>query len=471
MGKKERFYVDIMAMNPEVTGSCNLVIIKLPNFETIRFIVDCGLFQEREYDDFNKSLPFNPENIEFCLITHNHVDHTGRLPLLVKKGFYKKIYTTETTSKLLPYALNDSVKVLRDVAKRNNSRCLYENSDVERTLKLVETAKFNETFTINEHVKATFLNNGHLIGAAMILLQISYPECDDINLLFTGDYNNKNMFFDVNPIPEWILNLPITVIQESTYGDMDSSEIEPCFKENIIQCINTGGTVVTPIFSLGRSQEILYELKCMQDSEKLNSDIPIYFDGNLAIKYTILYLKDGLDIRDDMKNFLPNNLRIVDSSNRENVLEDKSTKIILTTSGMGSYGPAQVYIPEYMSRKNSLIHFTGYTAEGTLGYRLKMALPGENVEIGGLIIKKTAMVEYTTEYSAHAKADEMINFLKQFKKLKLVLVNHGEMKTKEIFANRIVEEVNPKRVGILGREYFFRVCPYGLVKTLSSKFE
>ena len=471
MGKKERFYADVMAMHPEVTGSCNLVIAKFPNNETIRFVVDCGLFQEKEYEELNSTLSFNAENVDFCLVTHNHVDHTGRLPFMAKKGFFKQIYATETTCKLLPLALNDSLKVLQDVSKRKNKKCLYNEGDVDRTLSLLKPCKFNETVEICDNVKVTFLNNGHLIGAAIILVQISYPGCDDINLLFTGDYNNKNMFFDVNPIPEWILNLPLTVIQESTYGNMDTTGIHKCFKENILKCISNGGTVVTPVFSLGRSQEILYELKCMQDEGALSKDIPIYFDGKLAIKYTDLFINDGLDIKEDMRNFLPEKLITVNKSSRSEVLEDTERKIILTTSGMGSYGPAQVYIPEYITRENALIHFTGYTAEGTLGNRLKNTESGENVEVGGLITKKMAKVEYTTEYSAHAKADEMITFLNQFRNLKLILVNHGESEVKNTFANRIVKEVKTKRVGLLGREFFFRVNPYGLVKTLSTKFD
>lgn len=384
MGKKCRFYVDIMAMHEEVTGSCNLAIVKFPNGETLRFVTDCGLFQERKYDELNNALPFDPEKVDFCLITHTHVDHIGRLPYMVKKGFYRPIYVTETTNKLLPLALNDSFKVLSSVSKRKNVKCLYSEADVDKTLSLLKPCRYNETIRVNDNVKITFLNNGHLVGAALILVQISYPEYEDINLLFTGDYNNKNMFFDVNPIPKWILELPLTVIQESTYGDMDSTEIKEIFKENIKKCIESDGTVLTLVFSLGR---------------------------------------------------------------------------------------AQVYIPEYISRSNTLIHFTGYTAEGTMGGKLKNAETGSMVEVGGLIAKKRANVEYTTEYSAHAKADEMIEFLKQFKNLKLVLVNHGESQTKNIFAERIVEEVDAKRVGLLGREYFFRIDSYGLVKTLSTKFQ
>ena len=471
MGKNCRFYADIMAMNEEVTGSCNLVVVKFPNGETTRFVVDCGLFQEREYEELNHVLPFYPEHIDFCLVTHVHVDHVARLPYMVKEGFFNPIYATKTTSKLLPLELSDSFKVLNHVSKRKNKKCLYSEIDVDRTLSLVRPCEFDETIDVHPNIKVTFFSNGHIVGAALILVQISYCGYEDINLLFTGDYNNKNQFFDVKPLSKWVLELPLTVIQESTYGDMDSSEIQECFKENVEKCLNNHGTVVALVFSLGRAQEILYVLKCMQEKGELSFEIPIYFDGKLAIRYTNLYIKGDLEIKEEMSDFLPKNLIFVDKANRGDVLEDKKTKIIVTTSGMGSYGPAQVYIPEYISRGKALIQFTGFTAEGTLGSRLKNTKIGEFAEVGGMITKKNADVEYTTEFSAHAKADVMIDFLKQFENLRLVLVNHGESQKKKVFAERIADEVNSKRVGLLGREYFFRVDPYGLVKTLSTKFK
>lgn len=471
MGNQNRFYVDIMALHPEVTGSCNLCVVKFPNGESRRFVVDCGLFQEIEYDELNYILPFNSENIDFVLVTHNHIDHTGRLPFLVKNGFFKKIYATQSTCKLLPLALLDTHKILKDISKRQHCKCLYSEIDVCNTLDLLEQCYYNETKQVDENIKVTFLNNGHLVGAALILVQISYPGYDDINLLFTGDYNNKNMFFKVNKIPKWILELPLTVVQESTYGDMDSTQIQKCFRDNILNCLNNKGTAIVLVFSLGRAQECLYEVKNMQQKGELDINIPIYLDGNLAIKYTNLYLKDELNIDENMRDLLPENLTFVSNESRDQVLSSREKKIILTTAGMGSYGPAQVYIPEYIKRENALIQFTGFTAEGTLGHRLKSAKAGDIISVGGLMVKKQANVEYTTEFSAHAKADEMIDFLKQFERLKLVLVNHGETQTKDVFAKRIVDEVNPKMVGLLGREYFFRVNPYGLVKTLSTKFK
>lgn len=481
MGIKCRMYADIMSVHPGVTGSSNLVVTKLPNGRTIKFVVDCGMFQGEEAKKLNYkgeeagernyTLPYNPSNIDFCLITHNHIDHTGRLPFMVKKGFRGNIYTTETTSKLIKPALEDSSRVVRDIGKRNNREALYSDSDTANALTMIKPCKYYEPIQVDENIRVTFLVNGHLLGAALILVQISYPECEDINILFTGDYNNKNIFFDVPSIPEWILNLPLTIVQESTYGDMDSSSIKPCFEDNVIECLRNDGTVVAPVFSLGRSQEILYKLRCMQDRQVINPNIQIVLDGKLAIKYTNLYLNDGLDIRPDMRDFMPRNFNYVDKSNRQEVLKSRDSKIVLTTSGMGSYGPAQLYIPEYITRKSAMIHFTGYTAPDTLGGRLKSAKQGEIVPIGGMMIRKNARVEYTTEYSAHAKADEMLNFLEGFQNIRLVLLNHGDEEVKDTFAKRILDETKVSKLGILGSYYIYRVNHWGVVKTMSSKFE
>ncbi len=470
-GIRSNFYADIMSMHQEVTGSCNLVVVKFPNGETTKFMVDCGLFQEKEHYEDNDKMICKPENLEFVLITHNHIDHTGRLPFLIKKGYAGKIYTTNITADLLPLALYDSYRVLNDLAKRKNTTPLYTLANVEKTIEKALGCNFNEAVKVTPNIEVTFLKNGHLIGAAIILVKISYPGYEDINLLFTGDYNNKNLFFDVEPLPLDVRKLPLTVIQESTYGYVDSNKTEVVYEKNVLKAINEGKTVISPVFSLGRAQEILYVLKQMQKQGKLSTSIPIYFDGKLAIQYTEIFLKKKIGIKPEMVNFLPENLVYVDKTTRGSIILDRSTKIIVTTSGMGSYGPAQLYIPTFLLTKNALIHFTGYTAEESLGRTLKEAEEGEVVNIFGLSLVKRADVEYTSEYSAHAKADEMIEFLKQFDNLNLVLVNHGQSDVKETFAKRILNEIKTKYVGILGSGYLFRVSNYGLIKTMGTKFE
>lgn len=476
MGNSNRFYVDVMALHKEVTGSCILNTIKFPDGTTKKILIDCGLFQEQEYSDLNKSFPFNPDNIDYVVVTHNHVDHTGRLPLLVQQGYRGKIHMSDNTSVLIKNALIDSYKVLKKRAELANEKLLYTETDVDNTLELVCSHPFEESIWLDNNIKLTFFMNGHLPGAIVLLIQIRYRDKDDpykydnINLLYTGDYNNKNMFFDVSPIPKWVHQLPISIIQEATYGSTTSSEINYVFEENILKAIEEGKEIVIPVFSLGRSQEIMYVLKQLQDEGKLSTNIPIYFDGKLGIRYTHLYLSTALNLNDKCKNFLPENFTFVtDKSLRETILSDQKCKIILTTSGMGSYGPAQIYLPAFLKRSNALIHFTGYLAEGTLGRNILESEENSTVDIFGLQVKKKSQVKFTSEFSAHAKSDELLDFLRPFENIKMLLINHGESSTKKDYADIVINEFDPKDIGILNRDYLFRLNAYGFVKSLSAK--
>ena len=239
--------------------------------------------------------------------------------------------------------------------------------------------------------------------------------------------------------------------------------------DNVINCVSKGGTVVIPAFALGRMQEVLYKLKVLQDLGTLPLKVVIYVDGKLGIMYTEMCKNSMLGVKEEMREFLPSNVVFVDKMTRGMILQDNASKIIVTTSGMGAHGPAETYIPSYITKRNALIQFTGYVAEGTLGRELKDAPMGETVKVRGVLYKKQAEIQYTNEFSAHAKADEMISFLQRFEKLNLVLVNHGEAHVKERFARRILREVDAKNVAILG-QYFYRVNPYGLVTSKSTKF-
>ena len=471
MANKARMYLDVMALHPEVTGSCFLCVLKLPNKESVKFVVDCGLFQEEKYEEYNYSFPFEPRNIDFALVTHNHIDHTGRLPFLFRKGFNSKVYCSKQTKILLPLALNDSCKVLRDVCKRKHVSQLYTEEDVEKTMNNTVGLDFNSKTEIDPNISVTFLKNGHLVGATMILLEIHYPGEEDINVLFSGDYNNKNAFFEVDEIPEEIKQKRISLIIESTYGKMDSSEITHTFKDNLLNSVKEGKTIVIPVFSLGRSQEILLNLKELQNQNLLDENIPIFFDGKLAHLYTKIYLKAEGIIPSERTDFMPGNLTFVDSESRNSLLNTGSCKIIVTTSGMGTYGPSQVYLPYFISRQRASIIFTGYTAENTLGRTLQETLDGGYVKIGGLLVKKHADVFSTTEFSSHAKGDEIIELVKQFSNLRAVLINHGEENEKEEMAKRVMSELDLSHVGILDREYFFRIDTWGINKTLSTKFK
>jgi metallo-beta-lactamase family protein len=488
MANETRFYFDIMQAPTEVTGSFNYCTLHV-NDETIKFAVDCGMYQEKGYDEQNLSFPVNPKELDFAILTHNHVDHSGRFPYLVRKGFNNPIYTTVATSRILGKAFEDNLKVMRDTSQHSNNGPLYDEDDLLKTLSLVEPCEYLEPIVVNDHITLHFLWNGHLIGAASVLIHFRNGGGSGIWILFTGDYNNKNVFFPVPPYRSWIKQIPnLTVVCESTYGLMKSSEIEYTFENNIIKALRDGKTIVIPAFSLGRSQEILQALKDMQISYAADfKEIPVYFDGKLAFFYTKMYRKLWEEEQERIANgnphrivnfywdkveFLPKNLQYVDDKSlRNRIIEESNQKIIVTTSGMGSYGPAQTYIPAYIQRKKALIHFTGYCAEGTLGRRLKDAEIGDIVRVGGLDVEKAGNVEFTNEFTAHAKADELIEYLLQFESLDTVLINHGSNEAKAAFAKRVIREVKPKHVGRLGDGYIFRIDESGFVKQFSTEFK
>ena len=470
MGTKERFYVDIMAAQQEVTGSCILFVVKLPNDETVRFIVDCGIFQEEEYQEYNKDLLFRPEQLDFALVTHNHADHVGRLPLLFHKGYRGNIFASEDTCALLHPALDDNFKIERHNAKRNNQKALYDEGDVQETKNSLIGCKYKENYPIHPNVNVIFLQNGHLPGASSIEIEIHYSGYESIYFDVTGDYKASNKFFDVPEIPQDIRKRPVTIITESTYGDTDTTEVEYVFENNLLKAIKEEKTVIVPVYSLGRAQEILYLLKCLQKNGKLDQRIPIYYDGNLSMQYSRMYINGRLHIKEEMRDFMPKDTKWVQVEDREFLVKDTNTKIIVTTSGNGNFGPAQQYLAYYVPREDALIHFTGFTPKGTAGAELLAADGDEIVKMGGMLLHKRAQIEYTGEFSAHAKADELIERLQMFKKSNMVLVTHGSEKAKNTFAKRGVKEVDTKAVAILDREYFYRVNAYGLVKTLPTKY-
>ena len=466
MGERCKFYAYVRGLFDEVTGSNNLVIVKFPNGETIRFVVDCGLFNEPKYQEKNSKLSFDAKNIEFALLTHGHVDHCGRLPLLVKRGFDKKIYTTEDTKNLLNIILEDSFKVLYTESKFKKTKCLYSEADVDNTIKKLIGVDFQKTINVCDNIKVTFLNNGHLVGAASILVQISYPGYNDINLLFSGDYKKENAFLDSVEIPNWIKELPLTLVTESTYGKVTSDKIEKTFRNNVSTASKDGKTVLIPVFSFERCQRILYELLLMQNERLVDSNIPIYLDGKLAIKFTEIFKKGILHLKQGMENFIPQNMHYVTKNSRNAVLKGTSQKIILVTSGMGTKGIAPLYLAEYLPRKNCLIQFVGYMAEDTLGRQLQETKKGDIVTTSTFVRYKYADVEFSDEFSGHAKADELIESMGEFENLKLVLIGHGEHESKMSLRNLVEKKLKVKQLGILNSNVSYMINSYGLVKQI-----
>lgn len=486
MGRK-RLTVDFSAKHSGVSGSCIPITVNHPD-GNIRFLVDFGNYmgvEEKKCKEEKTSrnydlLDFNPGNFDFVILTHCHADHNGRLPVLYKKqekdkyqrkrkeSYSGKIFTTVDTSYMLPISMQDNEKIVRINAKHKGIKPLYTSKEVDQVLSNVVPYEFGETFypiPNRTDVKVTFFKNGHLVGAAITLVQITCRGKEEgINILFTGDYKGDNIFFDVPELPDELKRMPLYIVCESTYGASDSTQVEQVFNNNIERWLyEDKKTILILSLSLERFPTITHTLKTMQSSF-LDRSIPIYGDGGLAIKYNNLY-KYKLGIKQSMKDFLPDNFTYVCDEERKGIISSPEKKIIVATSGMGSFGPAQEYIPHLIERTDVGIHYTSYLGQDTTGYR--MVNSESEVLISSVFKRKIAEVQTTSEFSKHAKRNELLEFLAQFQNIRGIFINHGEPDVQFQFAKYCYEnlKLGENRIMLLGTGDTIRCDEYGWQKT------
>ena len=473
------------AYGQEVTGSMILQTVEFPDGRTERLLIDCGANQEPEHIWLNYLPDVNPENVDVVFLTHPHFDHIGLVPKLVRGGYNKPIYMTKAAKELVCDFWMDSSRQQENTAREMRERFpspkatkilqpLYNGEDVKKTMELCEGMRYRETREVRPGVKVTFIENAHLIGAGMILVQYSYPEAKTLNYLFTGDFKFESRFMKVPELPEWLTDKEIIMVIESTYGSTRSEEIKRCFTNNMLEAFARRQSILLGGFAQGRMQDILFDLKLLQDENSIPEEYEIWIDGSLGISTTAAYVNILTWLNPEKSDFLPKGIKVVNPKKRAKILEDGVPKIVVTTSGMLTRGPSRQYVPIFLRNPNALIHLVGYAAEGTLARSLLEAKSEDYVNFGGAKISKKCVIKSTREFSSHAPMDELLRLIKMFKNIRFLGINHGESDTKQFFEKAVHEECpNVAQTGIMDRTAMFRFSRTGdgeiSVKAMPSK--
>lgn len=422
----------------EVTGSCFLL-----ETGSTKVLVDCGMFQgpnfadEKNHTDFL----FNPKEIDAVLLTHAHVDHTGRVPRLVHEGFKGKIFATTPTQKLAKIIWDDALHIMGYEQKKLGREVLYHEDDVEKANNLFQTVKYGQKKIIKD-IKAVWHDAGHILGSGFIEI-----EAEGKKIVFSGDLGNTDI-----PILRPLEKLPNAhaVFMESTYGGHlheDPKGRVQLLRACIMKAIEKRGVLLIPAFSIERTQEILYELDELAEQRKIPK-VPIFVDSPMAIRATRVFMEEQefydrealerIGAGDDLFNF-PGLQRTLSKSESKRINKVKPPKVIIAGAGMMTGGRIIHHAQRYLQDKRTTLLFVGYQAEGTLGREILNG--AKEVKIYKNLIDVRANVERLGAYSDHADREHLVQWVKSSEKLpKKVFLIHGEPDSQEILAKQIKKE-------------------------------
>jgi metallo-beta-lactamase family protein len=440
-----------------VTGSCLLLEIN-----DTRIMVDCGLYQEREFKSRNWE-PFlvEPASVDAVLLTHAHLDHCGRLPKLVRDGFHGKIYCTEATAEIAQIILLDSAHLQEEDAEHKRQRHeregrkgpfpevpLYTVDDAKACFPLFSPVQYEEPLTIGNgtEIKATFFDAGHVLGSSIIKVEVQAGG-EKRNLVFSGDLGrwNRPIVQDPTSIDEVDY-----LIVESTYGDRvheDVADIGNRLADVINATHRAGGNIVVPSFALERSQEMLYYMNQLLLENRI-PHLMVFLDSPMAInitdvfkRHSELYDRDMTELVQRKKSpFSFPNLVMTETTEESKAINHiKGSVMIIAGSGMCTGGRIKHHLVANISRKESTILFIGYQAVGTLGRQITDG--ARKVRILGNYHHVKAKIEQIHGFSSHADRNELFNWLSGIKRApRHVFVVHGEDKSAASFGELIKEK-------------------------------
>ncbi len=432
----------------EVTGSCSLVEIGQH-----KFLVDCGMFQGSDfYDRKNlEPLSFNPAELTAVFVTHAHLDHVGRLPLLIKGGFSGPIYATPPTKELAELILKDAWQIMLFDNRKSGRPIIYTETDIAATMgqfKAIDYYQERKIFPQDDNVTVTFHDAGHIFGSAFIEFN-----AEGKRIIFSGDIGNINVpiLRDTNQLPA---NVDV-VICESTYGDRShesTAERQAVIEQMVAVAVERGGVLMIPSFSLERTQELIYELNDLIDRQHRLKRIPIFLDSPLAIDALKVYRKypeyyDAEAERyfkagDDLFDF-PGLTQTHSKEDSKRINQVPAPKIIIAGAGMMNGGRIVHHALRYLSDPLSTLLIIGYQAPGTLGRKI---LNGESpVEVLGERVKVKCQVKMIGALSAHGDQEKLLNWLGGGASVpKRVYLNHGDPNSADSLATRLTSELGIK---------------------------
>ena len=435
----------------EVTGSCTLLEIG-----GHYGLIDCGMEQGRDLFE-NIAIPVPAAQIEFVLVTHAHMDHTGHLPLLYKQGFRGTVYATEATCDLCGIMLRDAAHIQMSEAEwkgRKAARAgqpapepLYTLEDVESVLRLLRPCGYGKRIQVGENIIIRFTDVGHLLGSACIEAWLTEGGTEK-KIVFSGDIGNTDQ-----PIirdPQTVSGADYVLI-ESTYGDRSHGprvDYLTALADCIQRTLDRGGNVVIPSFAVGRTQELLYFIRQIKDAGMVHGHphFPVYVDSPLANEATRVFLQTDTSFLDDeacalirsgINPLYFDDLHTAVTKEDSMALNtDKTPKVILSSSGMCDAGRIRHHLKHNLWRANSAVVFVGFQSPGTLGRRLldgveKVKLFGEEIAVKAKIVNFQGL-------SSHADHDHLVQWIKAFDpKPTHVFVVHGDEDVAPVFAEEL----------------------------------
>lgn len=439
-----------------VTGSQHLLDISGK-----KILLDCGMFQghRKESEDLNRQFAFSPENIDTVILSHAHIDHSGNIPALVKKGFGGLIISTFATRDLAAIMLPDSAHIqahdaeyLNKKRRKNNLppvEPLYDINDVTEALERFVSIPYSRPYRLADDLTLRFLDAGHILGSAQIELTIRQGSTEKI-LLFSGDLGRYKIPILKDP---FISGSPNLLIMESTYGNRlhgseDSAEAR--LREVVLKAVERKSRVIIPSFSVGRTQSLLYHLHKLFRSEQL-PDIQVFVDSPLSFDATEVYKLHPECYDKETRKLLggPDNpFRFENLHFVQGVRESKELNkidypaIIISASGMCEAGRIRHHLKNSIEDERNIILIVGFMAENTLGRALADRL--KEVKIFGNTYSRKAEVSIINGFSAHADADGLFNYASSFteKELERIVLVHGERDQSEPLAQRLSNELS-----------------------------